>query len=57
MASSSRPTTTPPDRFRIKIWFGNQGNVIYDNEKGSPDGEATMPSSVLGGGSIVIHKK
>jgi hypothetical protein len=46
-----------PDRFRIKIWFGNQGNVIYDNEKLSPDGEATMPSSVLGGGSIVIHKK
>jgi hypothetical protein len=46
-----------PDRFRIKIWFGNSGTVIYDNEKDSPDGEATMPSSVLGGGSIVIHKK
>lgn len=46
-----------PDRFRIKIWFGNQGNVIYDNEKLSPDGEATTPSSVLGGGSIVIHRK
>jgi len=46
-----------PDRFRIKIWLGNQGNVIYDNENSSPDGEATMPSSVLGGGSIVIHKK
>lgn len=46
-----------PDRFRIKIWFGNQGNVIYDNETLSPDGEATTPSSVLGGGSIVIHNK
>ncbi len=43
------------DRFRIKIWLGNPGNVIYDNERGNPDG--TDPTTALGGGSIVIHKK
>src|SRR4029079_11474277 len=25
------------DRFRIKIWSGNPGNVIYDNLMGAPD--------------------
>jgi hypothetical protein len=43
------------DRFRIKIWQGNPGNVIYDNERGNPDG--ADPVTALGGGSIVIHKK
>jgi hypothetical protein len=43
------------DRFRIKIWQGNPGNVIYDNERGSPDG--ADPVTALQGGSIVIHKK
>ena len=43
------------DRFRIKIWQGNPGNVIYDNERTSPDG--ADPVTALGGGSIVIHKK
>jgi hypothetical protein len=41
------------DMFRIKIWQGNPGNAVYDNERTSPDGEAT---TALGGGSIVIHK-
>jgi hypothetical protein len=43
------------DRFRIKIWQGNSGNVVYDNERGSPDG--SDPVTNLGGGSIVVHKK
>ena len=43
------------DKFRIKIWLGNQGNgVIYDNMMGVDDG--ADPTTVLGGGSIVIHK-
>jgi cysteine-rich repeat protein len=44
------------DKFRIKIWNQNQGNgVVYDNMMGASDG--TDPITVLGGGSIVIHKK
>jgi hypothetical protein len=43
------------DRFRIKIWQGNPGNVIYDNERGSPDG--ADPVTALQSGVIVIHKK
>lgn len=34
-----------PDTFRIKIWHETSGDVIYDNDAGTP----------LGGGSIVIH--
>ena len=43
------------DRFRIKVWQGSPGNVIYDNERGSPDG--VDPVTALQGGSIVVHKK
>jgi PKD repeat protein len=44
------------DRFRIKIWDSNQGNgVVYDNQMGAADG--ADPTTLLGGGSIVIHKK
>jgi hypothetical protein len=40
------------DKFRIKIW-GDSG-LIYDNQLGAGDTED--PTTVLGGGSIVIHK-
>jgi len=42
-----------PDTFRMKIWDKNTGVVIYDSEMGSGDGAPA--STVLGGGSIVIH--
>ena len=42
------------DRFRIKVWFGNPSNVVYDNLLGQGDNADPTP---LGGGSIVIHKK
>ena len=42
-----------PDTFRMKIWDKSTGVVIYDSEMGSGDG--TPASTVLGGGSIVIH--
>jgi hypothetical protein len=44
-----------PDAFRIKIWDREAGDgVVYDNQMGAPDdGE---DATVLGGGSIVIHK-
>lgn len=41
-----------PDTFRIKIW--GSGGVVYDNETGKD--ENGDPSTVLTGGSIVIHK-
>jgi len=43
------------DKFRIKIWDKATESVVYDNKAGELDtGDA---ATVLGGGSIVIHKK
>jgi hypothetical protein len=43
------------DKFRIKIWDQNKnGAVVYDNQLGAPD--SVDPTTVVGGGSIVIHK-
>ncbi|MCB7481474.1 T9SS type A sorting domain-containing protein, partial [Christiangramia sediminis] len=44
-----------PDEFRIKIWGSNSNNeVLYDNMRG--EAESSDLATVLGGGSIVIHK-
>jgi hypothetical protein len=40
------------DKFRIKIWDGE--TIVYDNQIGDLD--YADPSTLLGGGSIVIHK-
>ena len=43
------------DKFRIKVWAHNSSSdVIYDNEYGVAENEDA--STVIGGGSIVIHK-
>lgn len=43
------------ERFRIKIWDKDAGDlVVYDNQLGAEDG--ADPTTVLGGGSIVIQK-
>ena len=42
-----------PDKFRIKIWEID-GEMVYDNNVGA--GDSADPATVLGGGSIVIHK-
>ena len=43
------------DKFRIKIWDKNNGDaIVYDNQLGADD--AVNPTTVLSGGSIVIHK-
>lgn len=43
------------DKFRVKIWDkGNGDRIVYDNQTGA--GDAADPVTVLGGGSIVIHK-
>ena len=46
-------TGRDPDTFRMKIWDKTTGVVIYDSEMGRGDGVAA--TTVLGGGSIVIH--
>ena len=43
------------DKFRIKIWYEKTGEIVYDNQVNSPDD--AEPSTVIGGGSIVIHKE
>jgi len=43
------------DKFRIKIWDKNSGVVIYDNQLGTSDD--SDPTTVIGGGSIIIHKQ
>jgi hypothetical protein len=40
------------DKFRIKIWDAN--GVVYDNNMGLDDNG--VPTTALGGGSIVIHE-
>jgi probable HAF family extracellular repeat protein len=42
------------DRFRIKIWSVATSSIVYDNQMGQPDN--SDDATVLGGGSIVIHK-
>jgi hypothetical protein len=42
------------DKFRIKVWDKISGAVIYDNQMGGADTD--NPTTVLGGGSIVVHK-
>jgi hypothetical protein len=41
------------DKFRLRIW-SDGGGVVYDNQFNAPDSDD--PTTVLGGGSIVIHK-
>jgi len=41
------------DRLRIKIWLRSTGQVVYDNQLGSGDGDP--PMIPLEAGSIVIH--
>ncbi|MFN3928461.1 MAG: PKD domain-containing protein [Thermoflexus sp.] len=43
------------DKFRIKIWDLNTGDVVYDNQMG--DSDSADPTTVIQGGSIVIHTK
>jgi hypothetical protein len=42
------------DKFRIRIWNNAGGGLVYDNQLNAPD--SADPTTVLGGGSIVIHK-
>jgi PKD repeat protein len=42
------------DKFRIKIWDKATGTAVYDNQMEADDD--ADPTTVIGGGSIVIHK-
>jgi hypothetical protein len=43
------------DRFRIKIWEIASDSLLYDNQRDADDGDD--PTTLLTGGSIVIHKQ
>ena len=43
------------DKFRITIWDKVSGQIVYDNQISG--GDTANPTTVLGGGSIVIHKE
>ncbi|MBI2925829.1 MAG: hypothetical protein HYY24_09020 [Verrucomicrobia bacterium] len=43
------------DKFRFKIWNKGTGGVIYDNLLNAPDN--ADPTTVIGGGGIVVHKE
>lgn len=42
------------DKFRIRIWDKVTGDKVYDNQSGATDTDD--PTTVLGGGNIVVHK-
>ena len=42
------------DKFRIKIWNITDDAIVYDNNLGKDEND--VPTTVLVGGSIVIHK-
>ncbi|AMM52483.1 hypothetical protein TH61_16620 [Rufibacter sp. DG15C] len=43
------------DKFRIKIWKRG-GEVVYDNQMSTAENAELAPTTILGGGSIVIHE-
>jgi endoglucanase len=43
-----------PDRLRIRIWDSASGILVYDNERGAPEG--ADPASALGRGSISVGR-
>lgn len=45
---------TAPDLFRIKITNKTDGSVVYDNQMNAADD--ADPTTVIGGGSLVIHR-
>jgi len=42
------------DKFRIKIWDKATSQIVYDNQMGAED--TAIPTTIMAGGSIVIHK-
>lgn len=48
--------TKKDDRFRIKIWDIETDETVYDNQIGTDVSAEPGQSTVLGGGSISIHK-
>jgi hypothetical protein len=44
------------DKFRIKIWDKSTNVVVYDNQRDAIDDTAD-PTTVIGGGSIVVHTR
>ena len=50
-----RPARDWELKLRMKIWDQNNGDtIVYDNKMGAADN--ADPTTVIAGGSIVIHK-
>jgi len=45
-----------PDKFRIKIWNKVTSATVYDNQVSTDTSDTADPTTVIAGGSIVIHK-
>lgn len=44
------------DKFRLRIWDRSSGGIIYDNQVNGDMGDNATPITIIGGGSIVIHR-
>jgi hypothetical protein len=53
-SDGQQPGGDGQDKFRIRIWNNNGGGLVYDNQWNAPN--SAEPTTVLSGGSIVIHK-
>jgi hypothetical protein len=52
-----RNSSDKADRFRIKIWNISGEETVYDNQFDTDEvADLTKQSTIIGGGSIVIHK-
>jgi hypothetical protein len=43
------------DKFRIRVVDRATGNIVYDNQMGADD--TADPTTIIGGGNLVIHKE
>jgi hypothetical protein len=55
LPSRRRRASDGVERFRLKVWDKASGTIAYDNQMDAAD--RADPSTVLGGGSVVVHKK
>ena len=45
-----------PDRLRVKIWDEATDVILYDNKMGDDNDAELDDSTIIGGGSIIVHK-
>ena len=55
LTASDGPISGGADKFRIRIVDRTTGNIVYDNQMGADD--TADPTTIIGGGNLVIHKE